>query len=84
MIETQQWIPIFKNEDTILKNLSIYYKVTYRTLFMNKTEQIKKLQQAKDLILEVRDDYKGFGEYDNLHNIAIDVEEQRAIFEVEN
>jgi len=51
---------------------------------MNKTQQIEKLQKAKDLILEVREDYKDFGEYGNLNTIAERIEEQRAIFEAEN
>ena len=50
---------------------------------MTPKEQIQKLKTAKNLILKVRDNFKGFGEYDSYNTIAQNIQEHIEILEAE-
>ena len=49
-----------------------------------KTTEIQKLEKAEKLILEVRNQYKGFGEFGSYGRIASDISEHIQILRNEN
>jgi len=49
---------------------------------MNNKHQIEKLKKAQDLILQVRDAYKGFGEYSSYQTIAENISEHIKILDM--